>query len=114
LGGRGKQISEFEASLVYRMSLGQLGLYRETLSQKTKTKQNKTKKQNKKQELLSFKQLIQRRILFIYHIQVMANKSTHGHKNQLQGIFFYFLRISCMLIMYYDNIFPHSPHGTLP
>jgi hypothetical protein len=24
------------------------------------------------------------------------------------------LRISCMLIMYYDNIFPHSPHGTLP
>jgi hypothetical protein len=31
--------SEFEASLVYRVSSGPPGLHRETLSQKTKTKQ---------------------------------------------------------------------------
>jgi hypothetical protein len=37
LGGRGRQISEFKASLVYRVP-GQLGLYRETLSGKTKQK----------------------------------------------------------------------------
>jgi hypothetical protein len=49
LGGRGRQISEFEASLVYRVP-GQPGLYREILSRKTKKQQqqqqNKTK-QNK-------------------------------------------------------------------
>jgi hypothetical protein len=44
LGGRGRWISEFEASLVYRVP-GQPGLRRETLSQKNKTKQ---KKQTKK------------------------------------------------------------------
>jgi hypothetical protein len=37
LGGRGRWISEFEASLVYRVP-GQPGLYRETLSPKTKKK----------------------------------------------------------------------------
>jgi hypothetical protein len=54
LGGRGRQISEFDASLVYRVP-GQPGLYRATLSQnknknKNKNKNNKTKKakQNKK------------------------------------------------------------------
>jgi hypothetical protein len=56
LGGRGRQISEFEASLVYRVSPGQPELHRETLSvskQKTKNKKQKTKKQkpkNKKQK----------------------------------------------------------------
>jgi hypothetical protein len=46
LGGRGRGISEFEASLVYRV-LGQPGLYRETLSQKKKQKtKNKSKKKN--------------------------------------------------------------------
>jgi hypothetical protein len=39
LGGRGRRISEFEASLVYRVSFRTAELYRETLSQKTK--QNK-------------------------------------------------------------------------
>jgi hypothetical protein len=46
LGGRGRWISEFEASLVYRMSSGQPGLHRETLSQKKKKK--KKNKNNKK------------------------------------------------------------------
>jgi hypothetical protein len=41
VGGRGKQISEFEGSLVYGVP-GQPGLHRETLSE-NKTKQNKTK-----------------------------------------------------------------------
>jgi hypothetical protein len=46
LGGRGRQISEFEASLVP----GQPGLHRETLSQKktkTKTKNKKTKQKKR-------------------------------------------------------------------
>jgi hypothetical protein len=42
LGGRGKQIFEFEAILVYRVP-GQPGLYRETLSQKTKSRKKKKK-----------------------------------------------------------------------
>jgi hypothetical protein len=43
----GRQISEFKASLVYKVSLGQPGLHRETLSQKPKPKTKKTPKQNK-------------------------------------------------------------------
>jgi hypothetical protein len=35
-GGRGRRISELEASLVYRVSPGQPGLHRETLSRKKK------------------------------------------------------------------------------
>jgi hypothetical protein len=47
LGGRGRQISEFEANLVYRVSSRTApGLYRETLSRKTK-KQTKTKNKHK-------------------------------------------------------------------
>lgn len=38
LGGRGAQISEFEASQVHRVSSRQPGLPRETLSQKIKPK----------------------------------------------------------------------------
>jgi hypothetical protein len=45
LRGRGRQISEFKANLVYKVP-GQPGLYRETLSQKTKNK-TKNKKQKK-------------------------------------------------------------------
>jgi hypothetical protein len=41
LGGRGRQISEFEANLVYRVNSRTAGLHRETLSQKTKQKINK-------------------------------------------------------------------------
>jgi hypothetical protein len=36
--GRGRRVSEFEASLVYRVSPGQPGLHRENLSRKTKKK----------------------------------------------------------------------------
>jgi hypothetical protein len=42
LGGRGRQISEFEASLVYRVP-GQPEIFRETLSRKTKNKLKKKK-----------------------------------------------------------------------
>jgi hypothetical protein len=38
LGGRGRWISEFKASLVYRVSPRQPGLYRETLFWKKKKK----------------------------------------------------------------------------
>jgi hypothetical protein len=41
LGGRGRQISEFEASLVYRVSSRTARLYRSTLSRKTKKKERK-------------------------------------------------------------------------
>jgi hypothetical protein len=48
-GWRGRQISEFKATLVYKVSSGQPGLHRETLSQKTKNQKNKqTKQTNKK------------------------------------------------------------------
>jgi hypothetical protein len=42
LGGRGRRISEFEASLVYKVSSRTSRAIRETLSRK-KTKQTKTK-----------------------------------------------------------------------
>jgi hypothetical protein len=49
LGGRGRRISEFEASLVYRVP-AQPELHRETLSQKNKNKnrKQKTNKQKKR------------------------------------------------------------------
>jgi hypothetical protein len=43
LGGRGRQISEFKANLIYRMSSRQPGLHRETLSHEKKKKTTKTK-----------------------------------------------------------------------
>jgi hypothetical protein len=43
LGGRGRRISEFKASLVYKVVPGQPGIYRETLSQKNKKQENKQK-----------------------------------------------------------------------
>ena len=49
LGARGKQISELEASLVYRVSFpGQPGLHRGTLSQKNQIQitRNQTKTKN--------------------------------------------------------------------
>jgi hypothetical protein len=58
LGGRGRQISEFEASLVYRVSSRTArAIQRNPVSEKqNKTKQNKTKqnktKQNKNRILL--------------------------------------------------------------
>jgi hypothetical protein len=45
MGGRGRQISEFVATLVYRVISRTAKVYRGTLSQ-NKTKQNKTKEKN--------------------------------------------------------------------
>jgi hypothetical protein len=42
-GGRSRQISEFEASLVYKVSSRKPGLHRETLSRKKKKKKKKYK-----------------------------------------------------------------------
>jgi hypothetical protein len=48
LGGRGRWISEFEASLVYRVSSRTAGvIQRNPVSGKQKTKQNKNKNKNK-------------------------------------------------------------------
>jgi hypothetical protein len=53
LGGRGKQISEFEASLVYKVSSRKARTsQRNPVSEKQKTKQNKT---NNKQKTKSVK-----------------------------------------------------------
>jgi hypothetical protein len=41
LGGKGRQISEFKASLVFRVSSRTARLHRETLSQKNKNKKIK-------------------------------------------------------------------------
>jgi hypothetical protein len=41
LGGRGRWISELEASLVYKVSSRTARLYRETMSQKKKKKKKK-------------------------------------------------------------------------
>jgi hypothetical protein len=51
LGGRGRQISEFEASLLYKVSSRTArATQRNPVSKKTKTKQNKqTNKQTNKQ-----------------------------------------------------------------
>jgi hypothetical protein len=48
LEGRGRRISEFKASLVYRVP-GQPGLHRETVSGKKKNPKNKNKKPKAKQ-----------------------------------------------------------------
>jgi hypothetical protein len=52
LGGRGRRISDFEASLVYKVSSRTAGLHRKTLSRKKENKKQKTKKKtkNKKQK----------------------------------------------------------------
>jgi hypothetical protein len=47
LGGRGRQISEFEASLVYRVSSRTARATQRNPVQKTKPKQNKNKNKNK-------------------------------------------------------------------
>jgi hypothetical protein len=47
LGGRGRRISEFEASLVYRVSSRTARATQRNPVSKNKTKQNKTNKQTK-------------------------------------------------------------------
>jgi hypothetical protein len=51
LGGRGRQISEFKASLVYRVSSRTAGVtQRNPVLKNKQTKQNKTKNKNRKKE----------------------------------------------------------------
>jgi hypothetical protein len=53
LGGRGRQVFEFEASLVYKISSRTARLHRETVSrkkQKTKIKQKSERKRKKKKK----------------------------------------------------------------
>jgi hypothetical protein len=50
LGGRGRRISEFEASLVYKVSSRTARLHRETLSQKNKKQTNKKKTKTKQKK----------------------------------------------------------------
>jgi hypothetical protein len=50
LGDRGRRISEFEASLVYRVSSRTARATQRNPVSKNKTKRNKTKQTNKKQE----------------------------------------------------------------
>jgi hypothetical protein len=56
LGGRGRWISEFEASLVYRVS-SRPGEHRETLPRKIKKKKKKGISQRKFKNLISQKYL---------------------------------------------------------
>jgi uncharacterized membrane-anchored protein len=51
LGGRGRQISEFEATLVYRVSSRTARAIQRTLSRKTKTKQQQKQKKKEKQQI---------------------------------------------------------------
>jgi hypothetical protein len=61
LGGRGRQISEFEASLVYRVSSRTAGAtHRNPVSKKTKTKKQKNKNKNKKIKKLRAGEMSQR------------------------------------------------------
>jgi hypothetical protein len=50
LGGRGRRISEFEASLVYRVSSRTARTTQRNPVSKNKTKQNKTKRKKKKKK----------------------------------------------------------------
>jgi hypothetical protein len=51
-GGRSRQISEFEVSLVYRVScrIGQPGIHRETLPGKTNKQVEKERKKEKRRK----------------------------------------------------------------
>jgi hypothetical protein len=51
LGGRGRQISEFDASLVYRVSSRTARATQRTLSQKSKTKKPNQNKQQQQKEI---------------------------------------------------------------
>jgi hypothetical protein len=58
LGGRGRRISEFEASLVYKVSSGTARTIQRNPVSKNQTKPNQTKqnktKQNKNEDIMNF------------------------------------------------------------
>jgi hypothetical protein len=63
LGGRGRQISEFEVSLVYKVSSRTArATQRNPVSNKSKTKQNKTKQNKTKTKKKKKKPYIQRKL----------------------------------------------------
>jgi hypothetical protein len=64
LGGRGRQISEFEASLVYKVSSRTARATQRNHVSKNKTKQNKTKKR-KKRSLVFLVKLILKHFLLL-------------------------------------------------
>jgi hypothetical protein len=57
LGGRGRQISEFKTSLIYKVNSRTARLYREILSGKQTNKQKKKKKGKKCQSIVYRNQL---------------------------------------------------------
>jgi hypothetical protein len=61
LGGRGRQISEFEASLVYRVSSRTTRATQRSPVSKNKTKQNKTKQNKQKTNKNKNKKIRRRR-----------------------------------------------------
>jgi hypothetical protein len=70
LGGKGWWISEFEASLVYRVSSRMPGLYRETLSQekgKRKERKQKERKEGIKERMEERKKKIYFNGLWPFH-----------------------------------------------
>jgi hypothetical protein len=82
LGGRGKRISELQASLVYRVVPGQPGLHRETLSRKQTNKQTNKKRRNEqraKREYLN-------RVLAICKMIVRKEGQEGGMKYSLSTV----------------------------
>jgi hypothetical protein len=81
LGGRGRQISEFEASLVYRMSSRTARAIQRNPVSKNKTKQNKTK-QNKtitqKQKNVSVSSVLKQFIPNIFDIMLVVSMDVEG------------------------------------
>jgi hypothetical protein len=69
LGGRGRQISEFKAGLVYRVSSRTARAIQRNPDSKNKTKQNKTRKKERKK---------------CYEKNVMV-KGHHNMKNCVNG-----------------------------
>jgi hypothetical protein len=67
LGGRGRRISEFEASLVYKVSSRTARATQRNPVSKNKTKQNKTKQTKKKeQQRLIFSYLMLKTFFFLF------------------------------------------------
>jgi hypothetical protein len=79
LGGRGRQISEFEASLVYKVSFRTARAIQRNPVLKTKqTKQNKTKQNKTKQNKTEIGE-------FSYSELKLYVEATEGKKKKTQG-----------------------------
>jgi hypothetical protein len=77
LGGRGRQISEFKASLVYRVnSRTARAIQRNTVSEK-KNKKQKTKNKNKTKQ--NNKNGYYHLYMCMHHIHVIPSEARRGH-----------------------------------